>query len=257
MEAAMSAVPVPPDPAAAPEPAPLSEGARIIDTFIAPSKTFTDLRRNSSWWAPWLLISLVSIIFIMVIGKQIGYEQISRNQIAHSSRADQFDKLPADQQARQLHVAAAVTKYIGFAFPVIILISFLLMAVVLLATFNLGAGAAIRFGTALAIVCYGSLPGIIHAILGMGSLFAGVDRDAYNINNPVATNPAYFMDPAGSKFIYGMASAVDIFAIWNIILMGIGFACNSKVKRSTAILIVAAWYIFYKLVGSGMAAMFS
>jgi hypothetical protein len=26
----------------------LSEGARIVNTFIAPSKTFTDLRRNAS-----------------------------------------------------------------------------------------------------------------------------------------------------------------------------------------------------------------
>jgi hypothetical protein len=33
-----------------PEPAPLSEFERIIDTFIAPSKTFTDLRRSAAWW---------------------------------------------------------------------------------------------------------------------------------------------------------------------------------------------------------------
>ena len=30
------------------EPAPLSEGQRLINVFFAPSKTFTDLRRNAS-----------------------------------------------------------------------------------------------------------------------------------------------------------------------------------------------------------------
>ena len=33
--------------------------------------------------------------------RQIGFDQISRNEIAHSSRADQFDKLSADDQAKQ------------------------------------------------------------------------------------------------------------------------------------------------------------
>jgi hypothetical protein len=40
------------------EPAPLSEGRRLIDTFFAPRKTFTDLRRNASWWAPYLIIAV-------------------------------------------------------------------------------------------------------------------------------------------------------------------------------------------------------
>jgi len=238
------------------EPAPLSEGERLVDTFVAPSKTFTDLRRNSSWWAPWLVISLFSIAFMMVVGKQIGYEQVTRNQISHSARADQFDKLPPEQQARQLRVAAKVTKYIGFAFPAIILISFVIIAAVLMATFNLGAGADVRFGTSLAIVSYGSLPGIIHATLAMIVLFAGVDRDGFNINAPLASNPSYFMDPSGNKFLYTLATGLDVFMIWTIILMGIGFACNSKVKRSNAIIIVASWYVLFKLVSAGLAAMF-
>jgi Yip1 domain len=255
----MAALPVSPlpAPAPAPQPAPLSEGARIVNVFIAPSKTFTDLRRNSGWWAPWLLISVFSIGFMFVVGQQISFEQVSRNQISQSARADQFDKLPADQQARQLHIAALVTKYIGYGFPLILLISFAIIAGVLLAAFNLGAGAQVRFATALAIVAYGSLPGIIHATLSSVALFAGVDREGFNIQNPVASNPAYFMTPTGNKFLYGMASALDVFVIWNIVLVGIGFACNSKVKRSTAIILVAALFVLYKLVGSGLAAAFS
>jgi len=252
----MAALPATP-PAASPEPAPLSEGARIVDTFIAPSKTFTDLGRNASWWAPWLLISVFSIAMIAVVGQQIGFEQVNRNQISQSARADQFDKLPADQQTRQLHIAAKVMKYIGYAFPAIVLISFVIIAAVLMAAFNLGAGAHVRFGVSMAIVTYGSLPGIIHATLAMIALFAGVDRESFNLQNPVATNPSYFMSPTGNKFLYGMASALDVFVIWSIVLIGIGFACNSKVKRSTAIVIVAVLYLLYKLAGSGLAAAFS
>jgi hypothetical protein len=72
----------------------------------------------------------------------------------------------------------------------------------------------------------------------------------------VATNPAHFMDPAGNRFLYGMASALDVFIIWNIVLMGIGFACNSKVKRSTAIAMIGGVYLLYKVLGAGIAAAF-
>jgi Yip1 domain len=253
-EASMAALPITPMPTPPPDEPPLSEGARIIDTFIAPSKTFTDLRRNSSWWAPWLLISLVSLLFVFVMGKQIGFEQISKNSIVQSSRADQFEKLPADQQAKQLELTTAITRYISYSIPLIQLLSFVVIAAVLMAAFNFGAGASVPFKTSMAIVTYGSLPGIIGAVLGIISMFAGVDPAGFNAQNPVATNPAHFMDPTANKFLYGMASALDVFIIWHIVLMGIGFSSNSKVKRSTAIALVAGLYLLYKVVSAGLAA---
>jgi hypothetical protein len=103
-------------------------------------------------------------------------------------------------------------------------------------------------------VFYASLLGIVSAILGTISVFAGVNPEGFNVNNPVATNPAYFMDPTANKFLYGMASGLDIISIWTILLMGIGFACTSKVKRSMAIALVAGWYVFWKLAMAALAA---
>jgi Yip1 domain len=252
----MAADPLPPvsAPVPSPEAAPLSEGARIINTFIAPSKTFTDLRHNASWWGPWLVISIFALIFIYSMDRQIGFDQISRNEIAHSPRADQFDKLSPDDQAKQLRFSDALVRYLSYGIPVTILLFFAITTAVLLATFNFGAGANVRFKTAYAIIFYASLPGIIGSILGAISMFAGVDPEGFNVNNPVATNPAYFMDRAANKFLYGMASGLDVLVIWSIVLMGIGFSCNSKVKRGTAIGIVAGWYLLWKLVTSALAA---
>jgi Yip1-like protein len=254
----VATAPNPPAPtSSAPETAPLSEGARIVGTFIAPSKTFTDLRRNSSWWAPWILTAVVSLIFVYAMQRQIGFEQIAKNSIAQSSRAEQFDKLSPDQQAKQMAFAVILTRYISWATPVMILLVYAVIAAVLFGTFKFAGGADITFGRSFAIVTYGSLPGILGGILGTISLFAGVDPEGFNPKNAVATNPAYFMDPTQSKFLYGMASALDVIVIWSIVLMGIGFACNSKVKRSTAIMIIAGWYLLYKLVGAGFAAIAS
>jgi hypothetical protein len=252
----MAAAPLPPvsAPAPTPEPAPLSEGARIVNTFIAPSKTFTDIRRNANWWGPWLLISIFALVFIYSMDRQIGFDQISRNEIAHSPQADQFDKLSADDQAKRLQFSDTLVRYVSYGIPASILLFFAVTTVVLWVTFNFGASANVSFKRAYAIIFYASLPGIIGSLLGTISMFAGVNPEGFNVNNPVATNPAYFMDRAGNKFLYGMASALDIIVIWTIVLMGIGFSCNSKVKRSTAITIVAVWYLFWKLGTSVLAA---
>lgn len=257
----MATTPTPPvvsstTPTPTPAQAPMSEGARIVNTFIAPSKTFTDLRRSAMWWAPWILISIFSIAFMVTISKQIGFEQITRNQIAHSARADQFDKLPADQQARQVNFSVMILKVIAFANPAVVLLFSLIVTVILWATFKIGFGADTTFGQAFAIGMYAGLPGVLGAILGIVSLFAGVNPEGFDINNPVATNLAYFLDPETTgKFVRGMASSLDLFVIWTIVLIGIGYSCTSKVKRSTAIIVVACLYLFWKLITSGLASL--
>jgi hypothetical protein len=52
-----------------------------------------------------------------------------------------------------------------------------------------------------------------------------------------------------------MASSLDLINIWSIILLGIGYSWTSKVKRSTAIMIVAGWYLVFKLITSSLAAL--
>src|ERR1700684_3591347 len=149
----MAAAPLPPVSAPAPPPAsaPLSEGSRLLNTFVAPSKTFTDLRRNASWWGPWLLISICALIFVYAMSRQVGFEQISKNEIAHSSRAEQFDKLSPDDQAKQIRFSNTLIGYFSWGTPVTIPIFFAIGTVVLWATFNFGAGANVPFKRAYAI----------------------------------------------------------------------------------------------------------
>jgi hypothetical protein len=252
----MAAAPVLPSPT--PKPVPLSEGARIVDTFIAPSKTFTDLRRSASWWAPWILISIFSLAFIFAMQKQVGFEQISKNQVERSPRAAEFDKLSPEQQAQRLAISSKFVAMFSYGSPVFILFYGLIATLALWLTFKGVLGAETTFGQAFAITIYGWLPGIIGAVLGIIALFSGVNPEGFDINNPVGTNLAYYLDAdTTGKFVRGMASSLDILSIWTIVLLGIGYACTSKVKRSTAIIVVAAWYLGFKLLSAGLAAAFT
>ncbi|MGP0019949.1 MAG: YIP1 family protein [Candidatus Sulfotelmatobacter sp.] len=252
----MAAAPVlPASPAPTPEPAPLSQGARIVNTFIAPSKTFTDLRRSASWWAPWILISIFSLLFAYAVDRQVTFDQIVRNERERSPKAaEQFEKLTPDQQTQQTRIVAMGMRIGFYLSPVIVLLGNLVVAAILFGTFKFVVAAELEFKTAFAVAMYAGLPGVVHAALGLLSMFSGINPEGFNVNNPVGTNPGYFLSPDTSKAVVALASIPDVISIWIIILMGIGFSCTTKVKRSTAITIVAVWYLVWKLGGAAIAA---
>ena len=234
--------------------APLSEIERVVNTFVAPSKTFNDIRRSQSWWLPFVLLSLIGLGYGIVLGQKIGFDELTRSQIAQSSRAAQFEKLPAEQQERQIAIGAKFAQYFTYATPVLVLLGYVIVAAVLMATFNFGVGAEIPYSNSLAVIAYGQLPLLVFYALAIVSLLAGVKTEGFNPRNAVATNPAYFMDRvATNKFVYSLVSGLDVMAIWCAVLMGIGFAAQSKVKKGTAIGIVIAWYFVWKLL-SGLFA---
>jgi len=243
---------------AVPSAEPLSEPARIIDTFVAPTKTFTDLKRVSRWWSPFILIVIASYALIGVAGQKIGWEQLTENGLRlQPKQAAQLEKLPADQRAAAMERAVKITRGISYAFPAINLILLLVITAVLMASFNFGAGAEIPFGTALGVVMYASLPGILKAVLAIVSLMAGANPESFNFQNPVATNPGYFIDPVASPALFRLASAVDVIMIWTLVLAAIGFAAVSKLKRGTTFAVVFGWYIVFILAATALGALFA
>lgn len=242
-----------------PESAPkgLSEPERIINTFVAPSKTMADIRRNASWWAPLVILALFAIAFTYAVDKKIGWEQVMQNEIAKNPKAqERIEKLPPEQRENVMQTQIKVSRFFGYAAPIFILVIGMITAAVLMATFNFGFGAEVKFMQSVAIVIYSWLVTIVSTLLAIITMFAGSDPEGFQIRNPVATNPAYFMNPTGNKFLYGVASMFDVFAFWMIFLMAVGFSENSKVKKGTAFAVILAWYALIKIGGAAFSAAF-
>ena len=234
----------------------LSQTSRIIDTFIAPSKTFTDINRNPSWWLPWVLMSVISLAFVMVAGQKVGFEKITNTQMqSNPKQVERMEKLPPDQRAQNMALAVKITQGISYSTPLFILLFTVIIAAVLLGTFNFGAGTQMKFGAAMAVTMYAFLPSVIRTLLAIVSLLAGSDPDAFRIDNPIATNPGFFLSSTEHPALYKLASSIDVFTIWTLVLMVIGFTCISKAKKGTSAAIVVGWYIVVTLIGVGFAAM--
>jgi hypothetical protein len=232
----------------------LSEPQRLANTFFAPQQTFLDIRRNSTWWVPWLLISVVAVAFFVMIDKKVGFDQVARSMLANNKAVQQLGPAQQEQAISRTAIGLKVGEY---AAPIFILIYVLVIAAVLMATFNFLMDAQIPFSRAIAIVMYGWLPGIVSSILAMLSLAFG-NPEGFRMESPVGTNPAYFLDPTTtSRFLYAMLTSLDVISLWMIVLIGMGFALNANKKISTgsAIGAVAVWYFVAKLCGAVFATL--
>jgi len=230
---------------AGPSVEPLSEPARPVGPFVAPTKTFADLKRVSRWWSPFIVLAIASYALIVVAGQRVGWEQITENSLRMSPKqAARLESLPSEQRPVAMERAVKFTRIISYAFPIAVNLPFLLIvSAILMASFNFGAGAEIPFRTALGVVTYANLPGVLKAVLAIVSLLAGSNPESFNFQNPVATNPGYFMDPLASPLLFRLASALDVIVIWILVLNALGFAAVSKLKRGTTFAVVFGWYI--------------
>jgi len=233
----MAAAPVPP---VSPAPAPLSQGARIIDTFIAPSKTFTDLRRSAQWWLPFLLITIAGWGLVFVAEQKVGVQKMVENELRSRPKQEaQYEKATPAQREAQIKITGLIY-YI--AIPVITLIFWLILSGVQFGTLSFVATTDITFSRTLAVLAYAALPLMLKNLLSIVSVVAGVNPDGFTLNNPVATNLGYFMNPVDSPFWYFIASQTDIFMLWTLALTAIGFAAAGKVKTGTAFAVVIGWW---------------
>ena len=236
---------------------PLTEVERVIDTFIAPSKTFTDIRRNANWLVPWLLISIFSVLLVFVVDKKLGMETAYENQLKLSPKQmDKIDNLPPDQKAAQMRIGASATRYFSYGSPLLTIIIAAIFAGVLMATFNFGFGAEVKFKQAMAITMYAFLPGILKALIATAVVGMGA-AEGFTFQNQVASNLGGLVDANTSHFLNGVLTALDLFTIWTLILTGIGYACITRVKRGTCMGVVFGWFVVFTLITVGLGSLFA
>jgi Yip1 domain len=229
--------------------------SRVIGVFLSPGETFDDIARKPDILAPLIVGILGTIAFSEVMLAKIGMERIIRTQLEQSGRLSSMTPDQVDQAVSQgAKFGTILTHLIGiFAVPIVILI----IAAVGLGIVNLIFGAKTKFSTAFSITCYANLVGVVGAILGVVMMLFG-DPEHFNANAPVPTSVGFFLDQAHtSKPLFALASSIDLFTFWFMVLLGIGFAATTQRKASTTsvFLVFLGLWVAYVLAKVGLASL--
>lgn len=234
----------------------MSEPARITGVFFEPARTFADIAERPRWIVPLLLIVLASLVFSTMIGRRIGFERIVQEQIDKSPQAAQMS---AEQRQQSVAVGTKIASISAYAGVIVgVPVYYLLAAAILLGITAGIMSAPVRYKQVFAIMCYAGLPGIIYAALGIVVMFLK-SPDQFNMQNPLAFNPGAFMDPANtSKFVYSLASSMDLFSFWTMFLIATGLkaAAGRKLSMGGAVFAVVLPWAVWILAKAALAGAF-
>jgi hypothetical protein len=229
--------------------------ARIVTAIISPSKAFADVKKNSGWWAPFLLASVMGIVFGYVLVAKIGIPALVDGAIHQSTRLqDQLASATPDTAAKIRRQISGQFKFYYVA-PVFSLVIGLMSAGVLLAGANFGAGGKATYKQMLGVWFYGTLPLTVFYLLVIAGVFGGAVSDPFNMNNAIGTNPGFYMSDSDlPKMVIALLSSIDLFAIWTAVTLTIGVSIVAEIKRGAAAAVVlGGWVLVILLKVAGAA----
>ena len=243
--------------ASEPTPAGMSEFSRITGVFFEPGKAFEDIAARPTWLVPLLLIVVMTLAYMVAFSQHVGWERMMRQRFEASPRAAQ---LSAEQKEQQIAMTARFAPIGGFAGAIIgVPVTHLLESAILLGIVAGILSAPVKFKQVFAILCYSSLVTLVSVPLSIAVMFLK-NPDDFNMQNPLMFNPGAFMDPlSGSKFLYSLASSLDLFSFWTIFLIATGLkaAGGRKLSFGGALIAVILPWAFYVLCKSAFTGVFS
>lgn len=232
----------------------LSQVERVVDTFIAPSKTFTDILRSRSVWFPILLTIIFSLAVAVTMQKRVGFDQMYQSSLAQRpAQQAQLDSLPPDQRAARMKVGVAFTEGISYGYWAIGLIFAAIASLVLWGSFNFLAGAKTSFSEMFAVWIYSGLTGLVGAVLIIVMLVVAGGEN-FNVQDPIGTNLGYYLSADSAHWLRALLGSFDLLIFWFMALLIIGTSIVAKVKRSTAAAIIIGWWVLLVIIKTGFAA---
>jgi hypothetical protein len=239
-----------------PQPQGLGEGSRLTGVFFEPAKTFADVAERPGFWAPLILVIVVSLVYMALYGQHVGWERMARQQVAASSRAAQMTPEQREMQIQMTTKFGSVFAYAGVLLGIPLV--WLIWAAILLGIVKGMMAAQVRLKQIFAIIAYSSVPGVIMALLAIAVMFMKPPDD-FNLQNPLVFNPGAFMDPTtSSKFLYSLATSLDLFRLWTLVLIGIGLkaAGGKQLSMGGAMTAVFLPWGIWTLAGAALAGLF-
>lgn len=230
--------------------------SRIFGVLFSPKPTFDSIVRRPTWIVPVILGCIFFISVVAIFTQRGGWPSFFEKQDANSSR---MQSMSAEDRERTMETQIKIAPKFGYVEGVVIPpIAALLVAGVLMLVFNLSGATKVDFKTSLGIVSYAWVPWLVHGVLSILILFLK-DASTVDLQNIVASNPGALLSDDAAKWLVSLLGSIDIFAIWTLILLAIGYSATNPKKLSFGkafILAIIPW-IFFIAIKVGITAAFS
>lgn len=231
-----------------------SSWGRLIGALVAPGETFRSIAERPTWLPPLLVVMLLAGAVIAVMQMRTDPEEMVRGQlemIRFDVPPEQVDKMieEAENQTTADRVVAVAIGALGQ--PVI----YAVLAVLFWIGFKMF-GSEMDYLRSLATTAHAYLPLALGMLINLPLLFT---RETITFEEAagggVLVSSLKALAPEDASAVTEMLlGSFDLFTIWTLVLLTIGYRASAKVSTAVASGIVILFWLIYVVGKVGFAA---
>jgi hypothetical protein len=226
----------------------LNPFSALVGVVLSPGETFERILpprgSRSIWVVPLVLFVVLSIASTLVFVPKLDFESATREALARQGQE------PDDAQVEMI---VAIQKPFVYTVGVVgTPVAILIIALVYLGGFKAFAGEG-KFGSYFAVTVFSWLPQVVKSLIGSAVMATRESIRVEEAQTLVMSNLGFLSDPVESPALFGLLASFDVFSIWTLVLLVIGYRIVSKRSSGESIGIVAGVWAIYVIGKTGLA----
>lgn len=240
-------------PAVEPPASALTDSAfgRLAGVLFSPAATFASIRRRPTWLVAFLVMTLLAAAAQMVAVGKLDTSEV-RDQVELA-----LEKQGRTMSDEDLDDAVDLQMKFGTGCGLVFVpIGLLLVAVVFMVVLRMS-GSELTFVQSLSTVVHAEMPLAVSALLAIPVLLGrttplGVTEAQ---NGILASNLSILAPEGASLVMTTLLASFDLFAIWVVALLAIGFAVVAGVSRAKAATVTVVLWLVWIVFKVGLAGL--
>ncbi len=225
----------------------MSPFSKIVNIFVDPMPVFENLRQRPTWVLPLILTIIISFAFTY----------FAREEMVELQKETIYDNSFIPEEAKDIAIEdlenETLSRYLlknGVGGAVGVVIVFLVVPLALLVFGNFIYGGQAKYVQLLAVFSWASIIGILESLVKLLMVLNKGSMKVY-------TSLAVFINPAEAKTaIFQIMDAFDIFTIWKIILLSLGFGVVYKFDKGKSFAAIIVLFVIYLAIKIGISQLF-
>jgi hypothetical protein len=248
MSSELPTTPIPPA-----QEAPGGALSRLFRVFTDPAAVFNELAVTPTWLPPLLVILALSVAMQLVVSPRLDLDGTIRESVAARSGSGQ--QMSDEQIERMVEMGTKTAGIMQWLTPVTVPLLFLVIGGVYFLGLK-AAGSSAEFKGVFAATLHANVPAtLLSSAVMAATVLRRATFTAQELEGMVKSNLGAFLPDTVPKPLVAFAGVIDIFNIWQWVLLAIGLPIVAKVSRGKAIAILAVVWGVWALGKMGLAAL--
>jgi hypothetical protein len=208
--------------------------------------------QRPTWIAPLVLWTICSLILTVLIIPRIDYAGMLRERFE-----DRGQQISEERLESMAETQSRIGRVIGFGWGAVAPAAVsLLLAAIFLGAFK-AFGWDLRFKQSFGVTAHSFLPAVLGSLLALPVISQREQIDPRGMSDLVRSNLGFLVARDTSPALHSLLSSIDVFSLWVLALLVIGFAAASRVSRGRAAGIIVSLWVLFVLIKTGWAALTS